>query len=83
MAAEPSKSGVPWYLSTTSIVVSALVWGPLALPALWLRKDIRLAWKVAWTVLIVGMTVLLTVYTQRVIGDILGHFKELKEAADP
>ena len=54
----PRSSGVklPWYFSTTFIVVALLSVGPLALPLIWCRPQTSRAWKIGLTVAILAIS---------------------------
>lgn len=49
-------TGVPWYFSTTFIIIALLGVGPLALPLIWLRPGTSLAWKIGLTVAILAVS---------------------------
>lgn len=44
---------VPFYFSTTFIVITFCAVGPFALPLIWLHPKITKTWKIIWTVIIV------------------------------
>ncbi len=47
-----AKSGVPWYCSPGSIILTLLTAPPFALPLVWLHPKMHVAWKIVITVLI-------------------------------
>jgi hypothetical protein len=54
--AVPPQDGVVWYLRTSFIVIALLCVGPLALPLVWLRPRLSLAWKIALSVAILALS---------------------------
>jgi hypothetical protein len=45
-----TKEKVPWYFRTSFIIVAVCSVGPLALPLIWWRPKMKLAWKIALTI---------------------------------
>jgi hypothetical protein len=56
---DPKKDPMPRIYRTSSIVMSVLFTGPLALPLIWFRPDTSAGWKLFWTVTILLATALL------------------------
>jgi len=56
----PSRAAVgkarPWYLGAFTIVLSLVTVGPLALPLVWIHPQLKPIWKIAITVLVLGLT---------------------------
>ncbi|MDA8098079.1 MAG: zinc ribbon domain-containing protein [Nitrospiraceae bacterium] len=57
--AAPPKDKLPWYFRTSTIVIAVLSVGPLALPMIWWRPGLSLAWKLGLTIGILVLTWLL------------------------
>lgn len=57
-AARPA-TGTKWYHSTSSLVMAVLFLGPLALPLVWVNPRYKQSVKIAISVAIIGLTVLL------------------------
>jgi hypothetical protein len=51
----PDKK-VPWYFSTTAIVIAIFSVGPLALPLVWWRPGLNAAWKIAISLAVLLLT---------------------------
>ena len=53
-AVRPSAGGkqIPWYFRTSFIVIAICCIGPLALPLIWWRPDMKPAWKIGLTLAI-------------------------------
>ncbi len=54
----PAREG-KWYFRTGSVVVAVLFIGPFALPLVWFNPRYKLATRVAVTVVVLGLTILL------------------------
>ncbi len=54
----PSFAGkkIQWYFRTSFIVIAVCCVGPLALPLIWFRPQIRLAWKIGLTIGVLVLT---------------------------
>ncbi|MFK7850036.1 MAG: zinc ribbon domain-containing protein [Akkermansiaceae bacterium] len=52
VASPPADDGVPWYCKTGFIILTFLVVPPFALPLVWLRPKLHIAWKVVFTVFV-------------------------------
>ena len=50
---------LPWYFSTTAIVIAILSVGPLALPMVWWRPGLKVSWKIAISLGVLLLTWLL------------------------
>lgn len=57
------KKKLPWYFSTSVIVIAMLCTGPLALPLVWLHPTYRSGTKIWITVILLVATVLLCAVT--------------------
>ena len=67
---------LPWYFSTTCIVLAVCSVGPLALPLIWWRPNTKLAWKIALTIGILILTWFLYEATLKSL-EILGEFYKM------
>jgi hypothetical protein len=47
-------SGLPWYFSTSFIVLMFLTVPPFALPSVWLHPKMHVAWKLVITAAVIG-----------------------------
>ncbi|MHC4873681.1 MAG: zinc ribbon domain-containing protein [Planctomycetota bacterium] len=75
-----SKLKIPWYFSTSSIVISILMVGPLALPLIWLRPGLSKAWRIGSTIAVLILTYFLTIAmmeSYRVLQEYYGLTKNL------
>ena len=61
---EKTANTLPWYFSTTFIVIMLLSIGPLALPLVWARPKLSLNWKIGVTFAILLLTWVLWLLTQ-------------------
>jgi len=68
--------GLVWYLRTSFIVIALLCVGPLALPLIWIRPRLSLAWKLVWTVAILALSWVLVLATIKAI-DVLKQYYHL------
>jgi hypothetical protein len=66
---------LPWYFRTSSIVISVLCVGPLALPMIWWRPKLSLLWKIVLTVLIVALTWVSVVVMMRSIASLKKYYE--------
>jgi hypothetical protein len=49
-----ASSKLPWYLTTSFIILMFLTLPPLALPSVWMRPRLHIGWKIVITLAIVG-----------------------------
>lgn len=68
----PPQDGLPWYFGTTTIVVSLLTIGPLALPLVWIHPKLTVVWKIVISVVVLA----LTWYSILLVGEWLKKFDE-------
>ena len=66
-----------WYNSTTSIVISLLAFGPLALPLVWFNPRYTGVVKAVVTAIVLAVTVGLCVMTGRAYASLLDQVKAL------
>ena len=50
------EAHLPWYFRTATIVIVVLCFPPLAWPMIWWHPKISPAWKIGWTIVILGLT---------------------------
>ncbi len=70
---------VPWYLTARSVVWGLVIFGPLALPLVWLSPKFALWQKVLISMTAVATTVLLVKFLGDAEGLLRQHWAELKE----
>jgi len=75
----PAKDKLPWYFSTSFIIISVLCVGPLALPFIWWRPRTSPAWKIGLTIVILLITWLSVIATVKCI-DVLKEYYKLMQA---
>ena len=72
MSAE-EKEKLPWYFRNSTVWITVLSFGPLALPLIWLHPKMTLSKKMLWTTAILVLTYFLVVATM----DALKKFDEI------
>ena len=72
-----SKVETKWYFSTTSVVITLLLLGPLGLPLVWLNPRYKMVTKLMVTVLVVALTILLSYLTISVYLQLMKQIEEL------
>ena len=45
-----AKGALPWYFKTSTIIIAIASVGPLALPLIWWRPNVSIAWKIGLTI---------------------------------
>ena len=75
-----STSGekTPWYFRTSFIIIAVCSVGPLALPLIWWRPQIKLAWKIGLTIGILVLSLVLFQVSMESIRTIGEYYKLLK-----
>ncbi len=73
------KVKVPFYFSTSFIVISHCCVGPLALPLIWWRPGMRRSAKIIWTVVVLVLSVALYQVTMKSLETIEQYY-ELMES---
>lgn len=65
-AAKPAEE-VPWFCKTGFIVLTFMMVPPLAIPLIWLRRDLHWGWKSGWTTAIVIVTWVMVIALRAII----------------
>ena len=75
---ENNGQKVPWVLTTKIVVLGLVIFGPLALPLVWMTPKFSWARKIAWTAATVVLTVVLWKYTTVVMSNLSRKIQDLK-----
>ncbi len=70
-----------WYFKKRSIVIAFIVIGPFAIPLVWAKPGLSAAAKVFWTIVMVGLTFLLTAFLGWLVHVLLEMYRPLLESA--
>ena len=65
---------LPWYFRTSFIVIAICCVGPLALPLIWWRPQMALAWKIGLTAGILILTWALYEVTMKSVETLRGYY---------
>lgn len=68
---------IPWYFSTSFIVIALLAVGPLALPLIWWRPGLSRTWKIGLTIGILILSWVLYLITMESLRSIEEYYKML------
>ena len=74
------KAGTPktkWYFRTPLIVIALLCIGPLALPMVWLNPNYKVSTRLIVTVIVAGVTVLLSYLVGYLYNNLLNQIQGL------
>ena len=74
---KPPRPKTKWYHSTITIIIAVLVLGPLALPLVWRNPQYRLVTKLAVTVGIISLTVVLCYIMGAMYKNVLDQYEVL------
>ncbi len=74
---KPPRSKTKWYYSTITVIIAVLVLGPFALPLVWRNPRYRLATKLAVTVGIITLTVVLCYIMSAMYKNLLDQIRTL------
>jgi uncharacterized membrane protein YqjE len=74
---EDNKPREKWYLKTRTVVLALLIFGPLALPLLWVHPRYRLVVKLTWTVVFVVLTIITWQATVSSVKSINKYYSEI------
>jgi hypothetical protein len=66
-----------WYYSNSAVLIAFLCLGPLALPLVWLNPRYNAVVKIALTVIMLAVTVVLSLSVVRMYNNILEQFEVL------
>jgi len=58
-APKSTAEKIPWYFRTSFIITALCCVGPLALPFIWLRPQMKKEWKIGLTIIILMLSVIL------------------------
>lgn len=72
-----------WYFHPVVILCAILIFGPLGLLLLWARPRTKLWTKILVSVVVIGLTVLMTYETVNVYRKMIKHFENLTEISEP
>jgi hypothetical protein len=72
------KDKLPWHFRTATIVVAICTVGPLALPLIWWRPNLSMAWKIGLTIGILVISWFLYQATMESIRTIGEYYKLLE-----
>ncbi len=72
-----NETAVKWYFRTSTIIVAVLCVGPLALPLIWWRPDMKREWKIGLTIVILALTWIVYRATMASIRTIMEYYQML------
>jgi hypothetical protein len=75
--AKSSKAETKWYFSTSAVVITLLILGPLALPLVWLNPRYKVVTKLIVTGLVIAFTILICYLTVNVYLRLMNQIEEL------
>ena len=75
---QSSDNKVTWYFSTSTIVISFLMVGPLMLPLIWLHPKYKKLTKLIVTIVIIGFFVWSYIIIQNLYINLREQFQELE-----
>ncbi len=75
---QSSDTKVPWFLTQKSVFLGLVIFGPLALPLVWVTPKLSIAKKIFWTILMGVLTALLWKYSMDMMGLLNRRMEELK-----
>ncbi|MBU1909398.1 MAG: zinc ribbon domain-containing protein [Verrucomicrobia bacterium] len=73
------ESRLQWYFRTPFIVIAICCVGPLALPLLWWRPQLKLGWKIGLTIAVLALTYVLFQSTLGSIQTLKEYYQLMKE----
>jgi len=73
----PAEETMPWYFRTGFIILAFCAVGPLALPLIWWRPNMKPEWKIGLTIVIIVISWLLFQATMESIRTIREYYKLL------
>ena len=72
-----------WYFRGTSLFISFLVAGPFMLPLVWLHPTYSRVKKAVLSLIIIGLTLLLTVGTVAILKPLLARYQQIYQELQP
>ena len=69
---------VPWYFDRRFVLLMLFIFGPLALPLVWLSPKFSMTWKVTVTILAIVLTILLMQATAAMYQTVMRHLKDIQ-----
>jgi len=77
----PAQRKLPWYLGPAGLILSFATVGPLALPLVWVHPRLKPFWKIAISIIVLGLTwILYQAIVDLLNGPIMrDYFKLLNE----
>ncbi|MBL7073140.1 MAG: hypothetical protein ISS33_05115 [Candidatus Omnitrophica bacterium] len=72
-----------WYFKPVSILGAILLFGPLGLLPLWFRPKTKLWMKILVSVVVIGLTVIMTIETVNIYQKMLTHFENVSQMYAP
>jgi len=70
-----AKAKVPFYFSTSFIVISICCVGPLALPLIWWRPGLNRTAKIVWTVVVLALSIVLYQVMMKSVDTIKDYYE--------
>jgi len=77
------ESHEKWYFKPVSILGAILLFGPLGLLLLWARPGTKLLTKILVSVVVIGLTVLMTYEAVNVYRKMIAHFENISQIYEP
>lgn len=77
---KPEEPKLPWYFSTTVVVIALLSVGPLALPMVWWHPRLKLWAKIAISIVTIAITWGCIVLTKVLYNHLMENYRILKES---
>ena len=74
---------IPWYFESRFVFLMLFIFGPLALPLVWLSPKFSISWKIGVTILTIALTVLLVKVSGEMLEFLNQHLKEIQDASRP
>ncbi len=75
--ARSTEEKLPWYFRTVFIVFAVSAVGPFALPLIWWRPKLSLAWKIGLTIVILVISYIFFMATMEALRTIREYYKLL------
>ena len=72
---------VPWYFENRFVFLMLFIFGPFALPLVWLSPKFSVVWKIGATILAVVLTVLLAKATVAMFHMLMQRLKDIQSVS--